>query len=278
MKYLFVVTELSALRLAFAAVLGRDIKILEIEPFIPFTRPLLHLFVEVIVRTGRATRAIDTLPTLGRLKKIPRRSLLYNVLGQTESWQNNYFKGINNEGELAQYYMANKQAISNYMERKHVALVILKEISKNPTQGNYHCIGFPADTFSAGEYFCGQKLTGSPARIPCRLVNLVQCIAAISMSLWWIFSHLRFSNTQTKSVYFAADFIGDERDIWLYKELEEGGEMLMVARLPHLTTAIAEELRKVRDMNEFIKESEKVKLEQDLDDEFDVWAEDMYNE
>jgi hypothetical protein len=42
--------------------------------------------------------------------------------------------------------------------------------------------------------------------------------------------------------------------------------------------AIAEELRKVRDMNEFIKESEKVKLEQDLDDEFDVWAEDMYNE
>jgi hypothetical protein len=42
--------------------------------------------------------------------------------------------------------------------------------------------------------------------------------------------------------------------------------------------AIAEELRKVKNMNEFIKESDKMELEQDLDDEFDVWAEDMYNE
>jgi len=42
--------------------------------------------------------------------------------------------------------------------------------------------------------------------------------------------------------------------------------------------ALAEELRKVKDMNEFIKNSEKVKLKYELDDEFDVWAEDMYNE
>ena len=42
--------------------------------------------------------------------------------------------------------------------------------------------------------------------------------------------------------------------------------------------AIAEELRKVKDMNEFIKESEKMELKFELDEEFDVWAEDMYNE
>jgi hypothetical protein len=42
--------------------------------------------------------------------------------------------------------------------------------------------------------------------------------------------------------------------------------------------AIAEELRKVKNMNEFIKESEKMELKFELDEEFDVWAEDMYNE
>ena len=90
MKYLFVVTELSALRLVVAAVLGRDIQILEIEPFLPFTRSLLEKLVETIIRTGRATRAIENLPSLKRLKEIPRRSLLYDILGQTEGWQNNF--------------------------------------------------------------------------------------------------------------------------------------------------------------------------------------------
>ena len=131
MKYLFVVTELSALRLVLAAVLGRNIQILEIEPFLPFTRSLLDKLVETIVRTGRATRAIETLPSLKRLKEIPRKSLLYDILGQTESWQNNFFKMIKNEGKLSQYYMANKQAVSNYMEGKHVALVILQELLNN---------------------------------------------------------------------------------------------------------------------------------------------------
>ena len=42
--------------------------------------------------------------------------------------------------------------------------------------------------------------------------------------------------------------------------------------------AVAEELRNVKDMNAFIKDSEEVKLKIELDEEFDVWAEDMYNE
>jgi hypothetical protein len=39
--------------------------------------------------------------------------------------------------------------------------------------------------------------------------------------------------------------------------------------------AIAEELRKIEDMKKFINESERVELEEDLDDEFGPWADDM---
>lgn len=242
MTYLFVVTELSVFRLAVSAVLGRDILILEIEPFLPLTRRVLNRVVDAIVRAGKATWVIDTLPALKRVKELPRRSLLYNVLGQTEDWQNDYFKFAKGDSGMGNYFLANKQAITNYVGGKHVSLLVLREIFKDAPQSAYRCIGFPADTFSAGEFFCGCPLPGSSARIPCRLVNLAQFVAALAASLWWIVFHLRFRNIHPKNFFFAADFIGDKRDLFLYRELEEGGEMLMVARQPKLTASLEKEL------------------------------------
>jgi len=242
MSHLFIVTELSVFRLCLSAFLGRRILILEIEPFLPMTKGGLNGLVALLIRANKAVWAIDTVPELRRVKEFPRRTLLYNVLGIIEPWQNKYFETTEGDGGKGDYVMANKQAISNYVEGKHVALLVLREIFKQPKDGAFQCIGFPADTFAAGEFFCGRSLPGTPARIPSRLVNAIQFSVGLSISLWWMISHFRLGNAEPENFFFAADFIGDKRDLFLYRELEDGGNMLLVARRPGLASPLAGEL------------------------------------
>lgn len=242
MQHIYVVTEFSVFQLMVSTLTRHDILILEIEPFLPFTKGVLKRFVEFMIRTNKAVWAIDTLPELKRVKDFPRRTLLYNVLGIIEPWQKKYFRTSEKDGGKGDYVMANKQAISNYVEGKHVALLVLRELFKDRPQDAFQCLGFPADTFSAGEFFCGHSLPSSPAWIPCLLVNATLFCAGLVKSLWWVITHFRLANAEPENVFFAADFIGDKRDVLLYRELEEGGKMLMVARGPGLASPLREEL------------------------------------
>ena len=84
------------------------------------------------------------------------------------------------------------------------------------------CPGLPAEPLAATESFRGRALPCSPARIPGRLVNLFRALAVGMASLWWIVRRTRFGKLTPESFFFAADFIGDDRDVRLYRELEDG--------------------------------------------------------
>lgn len=239
---LFVITEFSVLRLLWAALLGREVLILDIDPMLPQAKGILHRIADAVVSARRATWAIDSLDDLRRVKDVPGKSVLYDVFGKIEPWQNDYF-GFARAGETTgDYAMAFKLAVTNYLREKHVSLLVLRRLFEGRPDRPYRCIGIPADTLAAAENFCGKKLPCSPARIPARLVNLGLAIAIGMASLWWIVRRARFGTVTPESFFFAADFIGDERDGRLYRELEDGGPMLMVPRGEVKNSPLAAEL------------------------------------
>ena len=239
---IFVITELSIFRLLLLAALGREILILHIDPFLPHTKGVLQRIVEAVVHNGRATWAIDTMDEFRRIKDVPGKSVLYDVFGEIEPWQNDYFDFANAEETTGDYAMAFKLAVTNYLTEKHVSLLVLRRLFGEPAEQKYQCIGMPADTRAAAENFCGKALPCSTAWIPLRLVNPSLAIVVLLASLWWIVRRVRFGQLQPKSFFFAADFIGDDRDVRLYRELEDGGPMLMVPRGTGRNSPLAAEL------------------------------------
>jgi hypothetical protein len=242
MIHAFVVTELSVFRLLLSAALGRKILIVEVEPLLPHTVELLERIVRAVVRTGRARWAIEGMETLKRVKNVPGRTLLYDVFGRIEPWQDDYFGFANLENAVGNDAMAVKLAVTNYFTQKHVSLLVLNELLAAETIGKFVLIGAPADTFAAAGRFCGKPAPGSAAWIPARLVNIGLTVAVALASLRWIAAHARPGKPDAKPFFLAADFIGDDRDVRLYRELEDGGPMLMVKRGVGKTSPLLAEL------------------------------------
>jgi len=240
--YLFVITELSVLRLFWAALLGREILILDIDPLLPRAKSILHRFVAAIVGAGRAAWAIDTMDDLRRVKDVPGRSVLYDVFGQIEPWQNDYFGFVDLETTIGDYAMACKLAVTNYFREKHVSLLVLRRLFGDQPDRQYRYIGIPADTLAAAERFCGKALPCQPAWNPARLVNLGLAMAVGMASLWWIVRRTRLGKVEAQPFFFAADFIGDDRDMLLYREIADGGPLLMVKRGVGKTSPLLAEL------------------------------------
>lgn len=227
---LFVITELSILSLFVHALLRHDVLILGIEPLLPFTRGILGRVVDWLVRSGRAGWAIDTVPDLRRVRNVPRRTLLYDIFGQIEFWQNTYFRFADAERTSGDYALAYKQAVTNYVTQKHVQLLAARALLGRSAEKLWIGIGVPDDTRSAITEFCGKPLTCRPDRTPVRLINFALFASGMLASLVWIMRHVCFVGLRSTPVFVAADFIADPRDMRLYRELEEGGRMLMVKR------------------------------------------------
>lgn len=213
--------------------LKRSVQILDIDPVIPFTKSILQHIVSKQIARGRAHWAIDGIDDLKRVKDVPGKTLLYNVFGEIEPWQNEYFGFSRLDRTIGNYALATKQVITNYIGEKHVSLLVLREIFRQGDTSKadaYECIGMHGATKSVSEFYCRRSLQPRAAWIPARIINFVIGGAILLHSLKWIATHIRLGKADKSFVFCAADFIGDERDCRLYRELEDGGPMLMVPR------------------------------------------------
>lgn len=230
MIYLFVVNEFSLLRLMVFAILRRKILILMVEPVFPGLNRYLESIVNYLISSGRAQWAFDAAPELKRVQDTGIKSLLYDVYGKTEPWQNAYFQFPKFEQTIGHYAMACKLAITNYMEKKHGSLLVLRALLAGRKGGPLMAVGIPADSHAAAEIFSGASVPGKILKIPTTLINFLIFSLATGASVLWAIGHTRLRKPEQKTIFLAADFIADARDFRLYEEMKDGGELLMVGR------------------------------------------------
>jgi len=242
MVRLCVVTEFSFLQILILVAYRQPILILDIEPLLPFTYRALSYLISILVERKLIHWAIDRVPELKRVKEVPRRVLLYDVFGQIETWQNSYFGFANADQTVGKYGLAYKKAVTNYIAKKHVCLLTLRTLLDGRLGKSSCGVGIPEDTQGALKAFCESSLKCGSSIVPFRLINFTLFIGSIILCLIWVLRRTRIYAPSPKRIFVAADFIGDTRDNLLYRELEEGGEMLMVARGGTQNTMIAREL------------------------------------
>lgn len=93
--------------------------------------------------------------------------------------------------------------------------------------------GIRPDLVAQFAAYHGYGLPGSTrvTRLPAALLNVLQSVVLSLLGTVWVVSRLRLGAIEAKALFLAADYIGDPRDFRLYKQLEEGGSILLVKRM-----------------------------------------------
>ena len=226
------VNEFTLLPLLVSVLLGRPAAVLAIDPLMPPMARLLRLVVLPLITNGRLSWAIDHCPGLDQVRDHPTRNLLYNVFGETEAWQNAYFRFSDADASLGNYAMAYKHVTCNYAETRHVPLLVLRELLARQAEQPVRIIGLPVDSVSMLRHFLARELGSavSPMALPYALLNAPVWIGALLFSLGWVLSRFRPGGVSTEACFLAADYIDDHSDIRLYEEVMDGGPLLLVVR------------------------------------------------
>ncbi len=201
-----------------------------IEPIFPYTKGVLQRIVSWLVKRELVHWAIDDYPELRRVKEESVRTLLYDVFGETEDWQNDYFHFAQADDAIGDYKMPYGLIVTNYCTQKHVCFLLMHAIGQRKDFATLKFVGLPEDTRAAISDYCGINLPGKASYVFARAVNLAYSLFVMLISLVWALTHIRPGAKTPQPIFFAADFINDPRDKILYNELEEGGPMLMVRR------------------------------------------------
>jgi len=241
----FIISELTVFFFVAFSIFGKKTRVLAVEPLFLYSRLLLQKLVLFFIRAGLSEWTIDDYPNLARLKEDPVRSLLYDVFGETELWQDKTFKFSEADNAIGEYSMPFKHIVTNYcFLEKHVTLLLMKEIHSTIGFSNVKFLGLPEDTLSAIGEYCSNSKPPKGTFIPVRGINLVYSILMVLVCLIWTITHCRLRIKKAKDFFFAADFINDDRDKMLYDELDDGGPILMVRRGKQTIYRPPNELRK----------------------------------
>ena len=241
----FIISELTVFFFVAFSILRKKTRVLAVEPLFPYSRLLLQKLVLFFIRVGLSEWSIDDYPNLARIKEEPVRSLLYDVFGETELWQNKTFKFSEADNAIGEYSMPFKLIVTNYcFFEKHVTLLLMREIHSTIGFSNVKFLGLPEDTLSAIGEYCSNSKPPKRTFIPVRGINLVCSILMVLVCLIWTITHCRLRRKKAKEFFLAADFLNDDRDKMLYDELDDGGPILMVRRGQQTIFRPSNELRK----------------------------------
>jgi hypothetical protein len=219
---------------------GKQPYILAIDALFPPMQSILERLINYTIAKGYARWVIDLIPEEKQIWEYPTRVLLHNVFGETEDWHNKFYRLAQPEKKFPEYAMAYKLLTCNFAKPKHLSAYLLGKVLASKSIGMIHIIGLPRDTIGLTDAYWKQNYSDviKPAYRVSYLINPFTFILTTLFSFAWIVSRIRIT-AKSEQVFFAADYIGDHRDIPLYHEVNEGGPVLLVRRnssikvLPH---------------------------------------------
>ena len=232
MTTIFNINEFTAPWFLVMALFRRMPYVLAVEAIFPPLQSVLNTLVERVVEKGRARWIFDLCPEQEFLRVYPVRTFLYDVFGQTEEWHNAHYglKGV--DEKIPEYAMAYKQGTCNHARLKHYHILLLGAALKNHPDKNIRVAGLPEDTVELMEAYWGRALTSGLKAMPIPRwpFNVVTTFLIQVFSLIWVVSRTRPTLSAPEEIFFAADYLEDQRDFRTYQEVAEGGPILLVNR------------------------------------------------
>ena len=231
MADVFYLNEFNLGRFAWSCLARGRPYVLAVRPFLAPLQRSLDRLANVAVRSGKARWAVELCPDLQRLWDYPTLTLFHDVFGTIEPWHNRHYR-YESADRLGRYAMAYRHAGCNHGKSYHLHVVVLEAILK--AIPNARCFGIPAELVEAMEEYWGRSFRGliATSRAPHALLNTLSFIVAAIGTSAWILRRLRLSCPPPRQVFFMADYHADKRDFPLYREVSDGGQVVLVQRSP----------------------------------------------
>jgi hypothetical protein len=232
MYYFISINEFSIFRLLWWLIRNRPIHVLGVEPLFPPLGGLLGRITQALMDRNMTHHILDLCPTLKRVKEYEVRKFQYDVFGETEAWQNEWFGFDTRKGRRGIYDLAYKHSVGNYTQALHIPLLAFRVLFDGDAPPAVRFSGLSNDLVSASKAylkFVPPTLQAMPT--PRVVINLVLTVLLSVYASLWTVVRIRPLMKEPKRFFLGADFIDDARDLRTYQELDEGGPVLLVIRM-----------------------------------------------
>ncbi len=227
---LIVLNELSLAQVLFAKCQGRQPLLMDVDSLIPFFSRSLKRIRDWLIKHEWARSYASLDDEFKAIDAYWPRVMFYDVFGDTEAWQNQYFE-VDTEAEPLQGYgYAEQHVICNFAKSKHVTFLVARKLNE---QGiTFDIVGAPHDTASGLAAYASLPQPTNPTlqSVLHRVFNAATTFLTLFYTYFWIFRRVKFTQQSTNSVFLAADYNGDTRDNVFLEDIQDGGPLLVVQR------------------------------------------------
>jgi len=227
------INEFALIRFLILIILGKKPYILGIHAVFPqLSGPLMRL-ASWAVRCGKARWAVELCPDLQRVWDYPPCVLLYDIFGETEDWQNAYYRFDEFDQTLGSYSLAYKQITCGHTWNYQVSVLILVGIAEKFAVNNLKVSGISSDMLAMASEYSGKPLDQEikPGWEPKVATNFLITVLVFLKTLGFIITRTKFGGIKSVPVFLAADHMEDHRDIQLFQEAAKAGDILLVGRM-----------------------------------------------
>tara|TARA_R110002167_G_C12703706_1_gene654022 strand:- start:8419 stop:10206 length:1788 start_codon:yes stop_codon:yes gene_type:complete len=229
---LIVFNELSLVHVLWAKWQGRQPILMDVDSHLPIlSEPLIRLRDWLIKRDwARSYASLDD--EFKAIETYWPRVMFYDVFGDTEAWQDQYFE-VDNDAPMHGYDYAEHHVICNFAKSKHVTFLVARKLHEQGIP--FDLVGAPHDTASGlAAYASSPQPSTSMFRPVChRVLNIAITLFTLLYTYFWILRRVRVTQPSEEPVFFAADYNGDPRDHALFEDIQSGGRLLVVPRNAH---------------------------------------------
>jgi len=228
---IYSLNEFSAIWFLISAIRGQKPIVLDVAPVVPRLATPIRKLVQILSAKGKVRDIRELVPELIPELDYDQRVHFHNVFAAIEPWQAEYYEFEHICRLMPEYARTYRHVTSLHLSQSLVTLFVLpKLLNKIPSTARI--FGLPSDIAKAtavvGKNGADPRIKRS--HVPERLINAFQMVLHLAVAMIWAVCRTRFSIEPPKSIFFAADYISDADDDDLIKEVEEGGDILLVAR------------------------------------------------
>jgi hypothetical protein len=201
----------------------------------PYFRPAdkyLNRLFNWLVRSNRARHFLEMAPELKPVSQYWAAILLYNIREKIEKWEDRYYGIENLESDFPDFRLLARHVTCGHSQKYYYLILLLGTVLQKLEHKKTILWGLPEDAAEMLNWYWEAKLVEptSPIKLFRFLLNLIQSLVICVYSTCWISRRIKFGKIVVEKYLFAADFIEDESDFRIYKELEPVGPILMVNR------------------------------------------------
>jgi len=236
MKSVFVINEGSVFALLAAALVRSPAYLLEVAPVFRFTGPLLERICSWLERKGRLQPMTALCPEFAPFVEYKYRTLLYDVFGRNRPWMERHFGFDAAETAGADYAFGYRLTICNYLGQYEHLIHACRMLSSRDDAATIQVIGLGADIAAGAGNSVDDGSTGGlririrRPMVPARFVNLLSAIGVGLQGAVWVLTRARPRLPKPTEFFCAFDYVADENTALIYREIDDGGPILLVAR------------------------------------------------